>query len=200
LNSSVLLSPPPSPESLRDALRTATAARHHALDRALAGAFSSVAAYARYLRAIGRATAPIERVVVAHGLVESGGRIEAIGRDLRALVGVASDLERDGWGPETFAEAAGAAYVLEGSTLGGLVLARDVEARLRVGATAFLRLRGTGTAAAWQRFVGRLESWGADATPTDRGSAERGATLAFQAFADALVAEGVIAEVPWPMS
>jgi heme oxygenase len=63
----------------------------------------------------------------------------------------------------TFAHALGALYVLEGSTLGGRVILRDVERRLGpqiTGATRFFDGRGMAAGPAWQRFRAALDAFG----------------------------------------
>jgi heme oxygenase (biliverdin-IX-beta and delta-forming) len=63
----------------------------------------------------------------------------------------------------TFGHAVGALYVLEGSSLGGVVILRQLEARLgppiRV-ATRFFGGRADGTGAAWKRFKADVDSLG----------------------------------------
>jgi len=63
----------------------------------------------------------------------------------------------------TFAHALGALYVLEGSTLGGQVILRDVERRLGrqiSRATRFFNGRGPATGPAWQGFRAALDTFG----------------------------------------
>lgn len=63
----------------------------------------------------------------------------------------------------TFAHALGALYVLEGSTLGGQLILRDVEARIGsqiTGATLFFGGRGTAVGPAWQTFKTALNAFG----------------------------------------
>jgi heme oxygenase len=63
----------------------------------------------------------------------------------------------------TFAHALGVLYVLEGSTLGGQLILRDVEARLGIqitGATLFFGGRGTAVGPAWQTFKTALNTFG----------------------------------------
>ena len=65
--------------------------------------------------------------------------------------------------PPTFAHALGALYVLEGSTLGGQVILRDVQARIGpqiTGATRFFGGRGTAVGPTWQTFKIVLDAFG----------------------------------------
>lgn len=82
------------------------------------------------------------------------------------------------------AEAAGCFYVVEGSALGGLRLAREFEARIGVTATRggrFFAGRGARTGARWQAFCAWLESreWSA----ADEEAASRRAVATFGWFA-----------------
>jgi heme oxygenase len=84
----------------------------------------------------------------------------------------------------TFAHALGALYVLEGSTLGGLVILRDVEARLGceiAGATAFFGGRGTNVGPTWLRFKTALDAFGRK-RPRQEADAISGAEAVFRAI------------------
>ena len=56
------------------------------------------------------------------------------------------------------AQLLGMLYVTEGSTLGGVVLARQLEAALGAVPTRYLRCYGNGVAAKWRAFLPALES------------------------------------------
>ena len=63
----------------------------------------------------------------------------------------------------TFAHALGALYVLEGSTLGGRVILRDLEARIGpqiIGATQFFGGRAAAAGPMWQSFKAALDAFG----------------------------------------
>lgn len=97
--------------------------------------------------------------------------------------------------PSTVAEAFGCAYVLEGSTLGGLVLARTVEPALDLRAgegTSYLRLRGERTGEQWRAFLARLEHFGSHASPLDREAACELAGATFDAYSTAFAAGEVV--------
>jgi len=84
----------------------------------------------------------------------------------------------------TFAHALGALYVLEGSTLGGRVILRDVERRLGPqinGATRFFDGRGMAAGPAWQRFRAALDAFGQN-RPRLCADVVTGAQRAFRAI------------------
>jgi len=63
----------------------------------------------------------------------------------------------------TFAHALGAAYVLEGATLGGRIILRDLEMRIGAalaGATQFFGGRGKATGQMWHGFQAALDAFG----------------------------------------
>jgi len=153
-----------------DQLRDATRARHAALDTQLR--LESPAAYVRFAIATLAAIETLEPAIAAH--------VAGFGTD--RVVALRADLEELGAAPApalahpAFASpsaAFGAAYVMEGSTLGGLVLADRVEA-LGSTATRYLRLRGSATGARWKHFLAELE-----ARVTDRGACCAAAVATF---------------------
>jgi heme oxygenase len=84
----------------------------------------------------------------------------------------------------TFPHALGALYVLEGSTLGGRMILRDLEARLGpqiVGAMCFLRGHGAETGPMWQSFRTALDRFG-QASPRLREDVVAGAERTFDAI------------------
>lgn len=85
----------------------------------------------------------------------------------------------------TFAHALGALYVLEGSTLGGQVILRDIEARIGpqiTGATRFFGGRGPAVGQTWQTFKTALDAFGRDCPPL-QGDVASGAESVFRAIA-----------------
>lgn len=95
------------------------------------------------------------------------------------------------------AAAHGCAYVLEGSALGGLVLAPAVEAQLGTGApTSYLRLRGTNTPRAWRAWLERLREYGATATSEEVDAACAAACRTFDAYASSLKLRGALRQEP----
>jgi heme oxygenase (biliverdin-IX-beta and delta-forming) len=118
---------------------------------------------------------------------EARRKLPLLERDL-AVLGVDSaalpvyrglDLEGD------FARVLGAAYVIEGSTLGGQILARHVEEKLGLGAesgAAFLRSYGAELGRRWREFGAAVERY-AEADPASLAPRIlAGANEAFEAF------------------
>ena len=144
-----------------DQLREVTRAQHAALDAQLR--LESPTAYVRFAIATLAAIEMLEPAISAH--------VAGFGSDRDAAL--RADLEELGAAPApalahprlaTPSAAFGAAYVMEGSTLGGLVLANRVEA-LGLTATRYLRLRGSATGARWKQFLAEL-----DRSVTDRAA------------------------------
>ncbi len=142
-------------EGLLANLRAATRKQHAALDATIGPALArSTASYARFLRESFGPASAVEAAVE-----------RALGADFRAIRGAAlrADLEALGEAaPEeppplllaSEAEAIGAAYVLEGSALGGLVLAAKVRDALGDHVpTRYLQLRGREAPARWRWFL-----------------------------------------------
>lgn len=163
----------------RDYLRAATRADHQVVDEAF-GAFdlSSLAGYARFLRAQARVLPLAERLLRPDALIAGWhGRTGA-------LLGDLCDLGLDRPTPCPLAvprgEAArwGALYVLEGSRMGGAVLARSVPDGLPA---RFLNARhGPGD---WARLIDALDA--ADTGMAWRAQAVDGARALFGAFCNA---------------
>lgn len=161
-------------------LRAATKEKHERLDASLTGdLFEDRSSYDRFLRASLWAVAPLESALAAHaeelGLV-AGERTAALREDLGGGE-VPSDvvsLDR--------AEAYGVAYVLEGSTLGGVSLAKLGEKASFAPPMAYLRLRGAETMPRFKSFLGRLAAWDEAASEDARNAAERSAVAAFDRF------------------
>jgi heme oxygenase (biliverdin-IX-beta and delta-forming) len=84
----------------------------------------------------------------------------------------------------TFAHALGARYVLEGATLGGRIILRDLNAqtgRAIAGATQFFGGRGKATGSMWHDFRGKLDIFGR-AHPELRADVVTGAQRTFGAM------------------
>lgn len=92
------------------------------------------------------------------------------------------------------AAALGAAYVLEGSMLGGQhvaqALARDLA--LDDSYLTYLRPPGVAIGPRWKAFVAALDAFGATAPASDWRAAEAAAAATFAAFAAAFRREGLI--------
>ncbi|MCJ8190327.1 biliverdin-producing heme oxygenase [Sphingomicrobium aestuariivivum] len=169
--------------NVRASLKAATDARHEALD----DLFSTLDLtkredYVRFLLAQAAALLPYEAALDHAGAAtvipdwpahRRGPAIladlEAMGHDLPPPVAIQPVLGT----PDIL----GAAYVLEGSRLGGEVIRRGLPEGMP---TAFLRHPSP---TRWPDFVALLEQ--NLASPVDRAVAERAAILAFEAFARA---------------
>ena len=97
--------------------------------------------------------------------------------------------------PRTLAEAYGCAYVLEGSTLGGVVLAPIVEQSLgRDTPTAYLRLRAESTGRNWQAWLRTLNAFGEAATHDEIEASCDMACATFEAYTTSLRLTGALIE------
>lgn len=174
--------------SLRDDLRHTTRARHAALDEAVTSTLSTHAGYVSFLQASLATIAALEAPLARRGIVAPAGRTALLQADLAELgAPPPSTVHARVALPPSAAEAYGVAYVVEGSALGGVFLAKVIEDRLGA-PTRYLRLRGADTARAWGAFVTRLDRWGESATPNERAASARAAARTLDAFRDALAA------------
>ncbi len=117
---------------------------------------------------------PLDRLLAAFGGWDSHGialpspsHSACLGRDLAVLgidpAGVTLAPAEVLPPVPTFAQALGALYVLEGSTLGGRVILREVEARIGeriAGAKQFFGGRGHTAVLRWQSFKAALDAFG----------------------------------------
>jgi heme oxygenase len=154
---------------LSDRLARGTAPLHEHVDGRLdlPGALRDRAHYRAVLAAMLRAWDAVERAVEMSGAVQALGldairRADALRADLAALGGTP---DAPGRAPAAMgvAEGVGTVFVLEGSALGGPLLAPLVERHLGLSAgegTAFLRGLGPGTARRWAVVQGRIDQWG----------------------------------------
>lgn len=186
--------------SLLGTLRDGTREAHARLDgrlgiesAALTNDERGLARYAAFLRGSASAVVPLERALEAW-LPPSDGvrRRDALGADLAALGHALPDAAAM---PElsSRADAYGAAYVMEGSALGGAVLARRVGEALGAEAPrSYLSLRGDRTGPHWRSFTEALDAWGSDATDAERERALATARATFEAYERAFEASGAI--------
>jgi heme oxygenase len=186
--------------TLREALRASTHPRHEALDRALMppGTAWTRARYQRFLRGTLAVVDTVEPAIalllpdVAPVGTPSG--TARLCHDLRALGddGVVTPIATRALDdrPAAF----GAAYVLEGSMLGGQHVAQAVAHDLGLGdeGLAYLRPAGIAIGPRWKTFVAALDAFGASATAADWRAAETAANATFEAFAGAFRREGLI--------
>ena len=126
--------------------------------------------------------------------VPSGGRTHRITSDLDALGVTAGPSTASTFRPASTAEALGAAYVVEGSSLGGMVLARMVGKALALEgrAVGYLTFHGADTGAHWRAFLERLEGWSVAASEEERGAAVRAAKATFGLYRDAFHTAGLL--------
>lgn len=179
-------------------LRRRTRAHHARLDAGIDFSRGDVthARYAAFLRGILSVVTPLEPVLARWLGGESGpSRAECLRADLASL-GVSAKVEDVAVRlPHNTAEAYGCAYVLEGSTLGGLVLAPMVEERFGPSAAvSYLRLRGSDTGRAWRAWLRRLEAFAATANANDVTSACDMACATFEIYTTSLLLTGALTE------
>ncbi len=185
--------------SLRDFLVRATSDLHGRLDRALGAALVDRFALAAFLRA-SRATigglAPSLIRAEVWKTFDAALRRRAIELDLEHLGAPISPAPAEPlpWIPSTVAEAYGCAYVVEGSALGGLALAKQLGPRLGLtpDAMRYLALRGPDTMMKWRAFLSELEGFGGRASERERRSATAAAQSTFEAYAAAFEREGLL--------
>ncbi|MBN8613061.1 MAG: biliverdin-producing heme oxygenase [Deltaproteobacteria bacterium] len=193
--------------SLLERLRVQTHASHTRLDRGvrLAPHEITVDRYAAFLRGSLAIVAPLEDVLASHEVLELARARSAALREDLATLDLADDVARS---EVSFvndrAEAIGAAYVMEGSALGGQVLARHVATALRLEPTqkeeptqeglGYLRVHGETTGARWRSFLARLAAFDAGASESDRERACVAASRTFAAYEDALGRAGAWSE------
>ncbi len=180
-----------STQGIRERLKRATAAAHHALDERLGGwDLSTTTDYRRFLLASAAALLPLENALEQAGvdtLIEDWAqrrRTQAIITDLADL----GDTFVSGGAalrPLDRAGMLGTLYVLEGSRLGAVYLLRVVSAaadpRVRR-ATRYLR-HGAGQGL-WRSFLARLAD--EPATPEGESRMIETARMAFVTFATAM--------------
>ena len=158
-------------------LRAATRIDHEQVDAAFGRfALGTREGYRDFLTAHARILPLAERLIDPGALVEGWhGRTDALHQDLAALGGEVPP-ELDFALPGGEAARWGALYVIEGSRLGGAVLARSVPEGLPA---AYLGARhGPG---GWHDLLARAEA----AIGDDRAAAERGAKAMFSAYLEA---------------
>ena len=179
-------------------LRSATGTLHARLDRGVSPrlVMASRASYATFLRA---SLAAVEALTLLHGSSEVDERAAAIRADLAALgEEVETALSVRVMTPQETDEARtlGIAYVLEGSTLGGLVLAKWADEKLSLDGTAtrYLRLRGQDTGPMWAAFLERLVAWGERASSAERALACEAAVSTFGVYLDAFQRAGLVSD------
>jgi heme oxygenase len=181
-------------------LRAVSAPQHKAVEAA-AALPQSIQTLADYAACLGRflsVVAPLEHHLGSfHEWGEAGvqlaarARTPALQADLRAFnVNPDHVPHRHILRPASFAEAFGALYVLEGSTLGGKLILKAAASRLGPaisGAAAFFSGHGEAAGPMWQNFKTALDNFGRT-WPAQQVLVAAGAKQTFQHFACALKA------------
>lgn len=182
---------------LSDELRVRTAALHGQVERLLGlpGVIQTRDDYGHWLaRFLGlyepleRALAPLMTFQMLGHPAMPASHTALLARDLAALGIDAATVPRASSSQlpplPNRAQAIGACYVLEGATLGGRVILRDLDARIGpglTGATQFFGGRGDATLPTWRRFRAALDDFGR-AQPQLRADVEAGAAATFHAM------------------
>ena len=190
----------PPRASLLSEVRAATREAHERLEQQLDLEHqASLERYWVFVRATCAVVRPLEPSLTAFlgpifAAPEPGTRVSRLLADLAHLG--PEDPPDDAPGMEavdSLAAAFGAAYVLQGSLLGGAVIARAVRDRLGLAdqGTQYLRLYAGGLAHAWRQFVNALDAFGAHGSDDERRVTKAMAGQTFRAFAAALEREGL---------
>ncbi len=173
----------PTAGSARQALRQATMESHQRVDDLFSHfSLDDRPGYAAFLKAHARALAPLERMTRP-----DPPRLPLLTRDLAAL-GEPQPAPLAAPAPPSDAYRWGLRYTLEGSRLGGAMLARRVGPGLPRAYLSAVHEKG-----GWADFQRRLDEAAADGGQPWIGDAIRGAEAAFDLFAAA--ARGEVAPV-----
>jgi heme oxygenase len=180
-----------------DAVRSFTAKMHCEVERTLAlpGSIQTMAAYRRWLIRFFGIYRPLELLLNGFaGWTATGIRIDQLGhtaallKDLKAMACDPAGIELASRGAlpmvETFGQAFGAFYVLEGSKLGGRYILKDLSNRLGneiEGMDAFFTGYGADTAVRWASFKGSLDRFSA-LRPVEFPEVVAGARMTFAAI------------------
>ena len=180
-------------------VRAATRENHAALDAQLELLPETItrARYAEVLAGMLRVVAPLERMLEVvprfwgEALPDGSSRRKTalLVADLADLAALGAPVLRPSPPPalpiiETVAQAFGCTYVLEGSTLGGVILARTLGPKLAApNAMSFWTAYGAATGARFRTFCDALERWAADRPPAERAAVIETAGATFDAFA-----------------
>lgn len=186
-----------STPSLLEAIRNATAEAHAALERQLPPGGWTRAQYAGFLRAT-LAVVDIVEPRIREWLPDFAVAGEPGGARLRHDLAALGDPGDVAPAPDlpviaTIAAAYGAAYVLQGSMLGGSIIARTLQTNSQIpgGSFTYLRPPGVSIGPVWRAFTMRLDAFGSAATAADHQAAIDAAQRTFAGFAAAISREGV---------
>jgi len=180
-----------SAAGLLNRLRTETRARHERLDSLLGPIVAtSRESYGAFLAASWAAVGAIERGVERQlGSKYRAQRQELLSHDLAAL-GTFRPRMTSSFEPENEPAAYGCAYVMEGSALGGLVLAKRVLQALGSDApVSYLRFRDSQTGPRWHWFLAELKAFEQRSTSAQHEQACRAACATFEQYALAFAVE-----------
>jgi heme oxygenase len=184
---------------LLEELRSATREAHHALDQGLSLNADTITLprYVAFLQGLWLVVEPLERRLNSAAGARPA-RASALREDLAALgatpaLGPAPRLPA----LDSRAAALGASYVLEGSALGGAVLAREIGRGLAFERPPlrYLTLYGERLAERWRDETAALDAWGQTATLAERAECCKAARDVFEAFTTALRATSSLPEV-----
>lgn len=179
---------------LIESLRAATREQHAELDQHVL-ALSDVERYRAFLRGSFAALAPLEQALVPwldeQSRVARGPLIQADLSDLGAEPAAA--MANDSPPIDSAARAWGARYVIEGSALGGVHLARGVQQALG-GSTPvrYLTVHGSELGSRWRAFTSALNAWGQTATPAEKSAACDTAGAVFAWYREAFARTGAL--------
>jgi len=185
-------------ESLLAQLRASTSDLHAQLDNALGLAHDSITRekYVAFLHGSLAALETLEPQLAPFGNGHSRSRCALLREDLASLA--APTAVREFAVPpleiRTEAAAFGARYVIEGSALGGAVLARAFDAALNLNGEAlrYLTLHGARLAEHWRAFCTELEQFSRRATPSMQSEACASARAVFRIYSVAFRNTGAI--------
>lgn len=174
-------------------LRSATDAAHARLDASIALERMCASRYAAVLCALARANALVESALAPHAAallrfeydLAQRSKRPWLDADLRDLDVVLEPPSRPAWRSLALAEAFGAIYVVEGATLGGRVIARELASApfLAAGrARRYFSGYGAGTASAWRRTSRSIEAFDAWTSGSYTTEIVAGANAAFSLF------------------
>lgn len=187
--------------SFLDELRQATHAAHAALDaRASIDDHVTREHYIAFLRGSLAAVERVEPAILPFADDGSGERLTraaCLRADLRALDAEPREVSTPHAPISELASeagAVGATYVVEGSALGGVVMARTVDPALGLAgrAQSYLRFRGEHTGDAWRRCVAALKSWGEAQSAEQRRTACAAACAVFALYERSLEDAGAL--------
>lgn len=167
---------PATAESLRNRLKSETKPFHRAVEsahyqRALSSGNLSLAQYARYLNILLGIHSQWETQCATYpdwaqyGIrIEERSRIPQLHMDLAHMGIAVAPAVGVSWMPGSFAQAAGLMYVLEGSTLGGNILAERVPkifaGQVAAECTHYFRAYGSETMRLWREYCDFLDRFG----------------------------------------